>query len=154
MCDACLVAHTANACVRTAQGLRLGVQGRIPRTPHDRVTAAYVLLQHQDADQSAFDNRGFPAVEPPYSQDELKMAEYIKNIRKAEPSILFGMNAEEIEQGLRRRFPLARGLEPAIEEMRECVSDFARFIQHFDDIPPPPPKRHCSRSIFELHQTA
>ena len=154
LCDACLVAHIGNTCVHTAQGLRLGVQGRIPRTPHDRVAAAYVLLQSQDADQSAFDNRGLPAVEPPYSQDELKMAEYIKDIRAAKPSILFGMNAVQVEQGIRQRFPLARGLEQAIEEMKECVSDFARFIQHFGDIPPPPPKRHCSRSIFELHQTA
>ena len=82
------------------------------------------------------------------------MAEYIKDIRQAKPSILFGMNAVQVEQGIRQRFPLARGLEQAIEEMKECLSDFGRFIQHFDDIPPPPPKRHCSRSIFELHQTA
>ena len=57
---------------------------------------AYHLLQAQDKDQNAFDNRGLPEGGPPYSHDDLSLGEYLKNIREAKPNILFGMNATQI----------------------------------------------------------
>ena len=72
MCTSCLAHHTGGMCLRTAQGLFIGAQGRIPRTPRDAPWLTNSTQMAPGNDISAFCAQGLPDGGPPFMADDLQ----------------------------------------------------------------------------------